>query len=162
MFNLQIIKGLKSLGGDYLGISSGFLVEVRDNDPGISLLLPEGVHFTPSFIPAYRGRRRLTLLNYGGNCLVMIKSSRSKGGAAQAQLYIYVNKGIESNRDVLAITRILASYRWPLGILYIKKPSLRQMHTTLPEDLRDMGWRDLRAEKGDRAFELSLPNIRSC
>lgn len=87
MFNLRLIKGLKSLGRNYLGIAAGEFVEVRDNDPQIRNLLPEGTTFTPSVQLPYRGRKRLILLNYSSTCLVMIKSSRTLTGVAQAELY---------------------------------------------------------------------------
>ena len=160
MLNLQRIRGLKSLGGDYLGICSGFLVEVRDNDPGVKKLLPESINLKLSSSPAYRGRRRLTLLNYSGTCLLRITTSHTRGGVPHAKLNVYINEGTENDREVLAITRILASFRWPSGMLLITKPSLKMMSKGLPENLLAMGWTDLRAESGQVAFCIQLPKPR--
>lgn len=157
MLNLQRIRGPKSLGGDFLGICSGFLVEVRDNDPGVRKLLPEAINLKPSSGPAYRGRKRLTLLNYSGTCLIMITTSHTKGGITYAKLNVYINEGSESDQDILAITRILASYRWPSGVLLITKSSLKMMSKGLLANLLAIGWADLRAESGQVAFSLQLP-----
>jgi len=157
MFNLQIIKRPKSQGGNYLGISVGFLIEVMDNDPGLHTLLPKGTHFKGSSAPAYRRHRRLNLLNYSGNCLIVIRSSQIKAGVRHAKLEIYNNKGQEDDLEVLAITQILASYRWPSGVLFVSKHTLKRMGKNLSEVFIRAGWRDMRNESGTIAFLTQLP-----
>lgn len=160
MYNLRRIKGLKSLGGDYLGIASGNLIEVRDNDPLIKDILPEGTSFTPSRRPAYRGRKRLYLVSWSGTCLIMMKSGRSITNIPQAQLYIYKNNGTEKDNELLSDARILASYRWPSGVVFIQKSAIKKMSQNLIQALIRNGWKDLRSKQGDRAFEAVLPKLR--
>ena len=159
MYNLRRIKGLKSLGGDYLGIVSGNLVEARDNDPLIRRILPDGTNFKPSNRPAYHGRKRLNLISFSGTCLIMLKSGRSIMGTPQAQLYIYKNDGAEKDQELLSDARILASWRWPSGVLFIKKSAIKNMSQSLIEALILNGWKDLRSETGERAFEAVLPKL---
>lgn len=161
MFNLQIIKRPKSEGGNYLGIAAGFLIEAMDNDPGIQTLLPPGTHFNVSSAPAYQGHRRLNLLNYSGNCLIVIRSSQIKAGIRHAKLEIYNNKGQENDVEVLAITRILASYRWPSGILFVSKRALKRMGNNLSGVFIRAGWRDMRDESGTIAFLTQLPKPKA-
>lgn len=87
MLNLQLIRSTKSRGGNYLGIASGFLLQVKDHDPSIYKMLPEGANFRPSTTPGYRGRKRLILLNYSETYLVITKASNTKGGTVHAKLY---------------------------------------------------------------------------
>lgn len=157
MLNLQIIRSTRSRGGDYLGIASGFLLEVKDHDPALVRLLSERSDFKPLLTPAYRGRKRLCLLNYSETCLVIIKTGKAIAGKTCAKLYIYINHGPESDESVLALTRVLASYRWPSGVLVIAKSSLKKMPKDLPLALLKMGWIDLRQENDKLAFHLELP-----
>lgn len=160
MFNLQRIKGIKSQGGDYLGIAAGFMIEVRDNDPALHKLLPPGVNFKISPSPAYRGSRRLNLLNYSGTCLVTIRSGQVKAGIQQAKLELYINNGYESDMEVLAMTRILASYRWPAGILLVTKSALKKMPKALPSALIAAGWIKMSDKPGKVAYHILLPNLK--
>lgn len=157
MFNLQRIKGLKSQGGDYLGISAGFMIEVRDNDTGLHKLLPTDVNFKISHSPAYRGRKRLNLLNYSGTCLITIRSGQLKAGVQYAKLELYVNTGSESDVEVLAMTRTLASYRWPSAVLLITKAALKKMPESIPYALTAAGWKKMCDEPGKIAYQIHLP-----
>lgn len=156
MLNLQRIRGSKILGGDYLGVACGNLVEIRDNDPALRALIPAGTNFLPSSTPAFRGRKRLNLSSISSDCLIMMKSGKKKDNVSQPQLYVFINRGIESDQSLLIYTHLLASYRWPNGVLHIKKSSLKKMPVSLTSDLIRLGWKDLRLENGDDAFQYNL------
>lgn len=145
------------MGGDYLGITAGFLVEIRQTVPEVRNLIPENVKFSPSKKAPYRGVKSLTLTNYSNTSLIMIKSCRSRDGSLLAQLYLYKNNGRETDRETLSLVRLLASYRWPEGVLMIKKQDFRGMSSNFALVLQESGWEDLRKQPGVQAFRIKLP-----
>lgn len=156
MHSLQKIKGLKSQGGDYLGIATGFLVEVRDHDPVVNALLPGGIKFERSSRHPYQGRKRLILSNPRGTILVMIKNGKKVEGLQHPELYVFINKSQEKDSHALTYITALASTRWPNGILTIKKKSLKKMPENFESLLRATSWHDLKNGTTDIAFQLKL------